>query len=193
MAHCFVGQKRSLKPHLVLPQIFSFGNSALFLSQNPQRQSAHYYYFCSSAFKKQTTPYVSLYLCTFLWFLKARMPYGANQTKTTEDLFKAGLPKVQAIIPNSITRLRSSICKPNGNSAVETKLTSPRLKLEVDSPPKHGWRVLVQRHRTQVTDYSQLAQEIPFCPQVFIPDITLHKGTLARTRCLQLNGGVVRC
>lgn len=32
--------------------------------------------------------------------------------------------------------------------------------------------------------------EIPCCPQVFIPDITLHKGTLAMLHCFQLKRGV---
>lgn len=33
--------------------------------------------------------------------LKARKPYGANQTKKAEDLFKTMFSKVQALIPGS--------------------------------------------------------------------------------------------
>lgn len=47
--------------------------------------------------------------------------------------------RVQAIIPE----LGNSICKPNDKSAVEIKLVSPRLTLEVDSPAKHIWEELV--------------------------------------------------
>lgn len=142
MAQWFVEQKNKFKTTDSSTSFFffSFGNSALFLCQHPQRQTEYYYYFCSPTFKKTSHSICFPLLLQTPLILKARMPYGANQTKKTEDLFKAVFLQVQAIISNSITGLRSSFCKPNGNSAVEIKLMSPRLKLEVHCPAKHDCR-----------------------------------------------------
>lgn len=54
--------ENKLKPHIVL-SFSSFGN--LFLSQHPQTQSAHYYYFCSPALKKPPHMFFFIYLDFF--------------------------------------------------------------------------------------------------------------------------------
>lgn len=99
--------------------------------------------------------------------LKAREHYTANQTKNTEDLFRAAFPRVQAIIPNTITGHKAAFASQMAIQTLKSKLMSPRLQLEVDSPAKHAWRDLVQGHRNQVTGYSWLAQQIPCCPHKY--------------------------
>lgn len=106
MAQWFVEQNTSLKPHIVLPLFFffPFGNPALFLSQNPQdSQHTIIHYFCSPTFKKQAIPYVSLYLDFFSFKGKDALTGKPDQKKLRICLKE--LPKVQAVIPNSITDL----------------------------------------------------------------------------------------
>lgn len=53
-----------------------------------------------------------------------------------QDLFQALSPKAQAMTPNSITGVTSSICKPNGKATAQVELMM-KLQLEVVSPAKY--------------------------------------------------------